>query len=212
MMSDVELHIRDMQRALEYQDRFLPPEYRNAYQRAACERLPLPFDPSMMDDFLLIPKSMRVRRIALWWSHGCLSQQQLNQLLASEWTDGGWPADMKLGTRRLVRMFRDAGFVTDTEGVVPPTEPMTLYRGAGVHNVRGLAWSTNEEVAIWFARRLHRFMPETYPCLYTVTMPPHHILGRFLDRDEDEVIVNALALRCRVDFGDGVHVEKLPPR
>jgi len=198
-------HMREIRRAVEVELLGMPYEAQGAAVRAARERPPLPFDPSMMDDMRLIPTSMRVKRIAFWWAQGCLTREHLNTLLAENWGLGGWPADMGLGTRRLVRMFRDAGFVTDTAGITAPTEPITLYRGAGIHNVRGLAWSTDEQVAAWFAVRLHHFMPETYPCLYTVTMPPHHVLGRFLGVREEEVVVNALALRGRVDFGEGVH-------
>lgn len=180
----------------------------NAHIRERLERPPLPFDSSMMSDMLLIPKSMRVRRIAFWWEHGCLSREQLNTLLAEHWGVGGWPADMRLGTRRLVRMFKDAGFVTDTEGMTAPTEPLTLYRGAGFHNINGLAWTTDERVAAWFARRLMRLFPESGPCLYSVTMPPQHILGRFLQMKEEEVVINALALRGRIPAMSGVYAEE----
>ncbi len=201
----MEQHMRDIRRAADRERRGAPYDATPPAVRAARERPPLPFDPAMMDDMLLIPKSMRVRRIALWWEHDCLTHKQLNALLAEHWGLGGWPADMGLGTRRLVGMFKDAGFVTDTEGVAAPTEPLTLYRGAGVHAIRGMAWSTDERVAAWFARRLMLVYPESGPCLYTITMPPRHVLGRFLSMGEEEVVVNAFALRGRLDARSGVY-------
>jgi len=161
----------------------------------------------MIDELGVIQTENRLRRIATWYEAGDLTPTLLNDLLAEWWTNGGWPDDM--GTRRLVKMFKDAGFVTDTEGVTPPTEPLVLYRGAGVHNYRGLAWTTDETVAAWFARKLVwlqelRLMEETAPCLFSVTVPPRHILGIFHGRNEAEVIVNPFGLRGRLKWGSGI--------
>src|SRR4029077_18580 len=57
----------------------------------------------------------------------------LNQVLAAHWDsvelkNCGHPV-MWVSTREVVGLFRKAGFVTDTEGITQPTEPLTIFRG-----------------------------------------------------------------------------------
>ena len=162
----------------------------------------LPFDPSMIGELGVIETHRRLERVLTWYEAGVLTSDQLNDLLANWWSHGGWPAD--IGTGRLIRAFKYAGFVTDTAGVTAPVEPVTVYRGAGVHNYRGLAWTTDAGVAAWFARLLLLRLPETYPQLFTTTIAPKHVLGVFNNRREAEIVVNAFALRGKLPFESGI--------
>jgi hypothetical protein len=189
-------------------DESLSPELRarlfeaaQLYRDSIRQRPPLPFDPSMIGELTVIHPEQRLRRILAWFEAGVLTPEQLNELLAEWWTSGGWPAD--IGKSRFVRAFKYAGFVIDTEGVTPPTEPLVVYRGAGAHNYRGLAWTTDERVAAWFARRLVLVYPEMSPVVLTTTIAPKHVLGIFHGRNEAEAVVNVHALRG-LDYFSGV--------
>jgi hypothetical protein len=164
---------------------------------------PFPFDSALIEwqPMILVPTEERLRRIAIWYECGCLTPEQLNRLLAEWWTDGGYPQG--LGIRRLVRMFKTAGFVSaDDEGhsLAPPTAPLTVYRGAEPGNERGLSWSRDRDIAAWFADRIVKVMKRPAG-LWETTVPPRHVLGFFDDRNEQEVIVNPFGLnRARMRY------------
>jgi hypothetical protein len=82
-----------------------------------------------------LPHYERLPRIVLWHELGYLTPPQLNRGLAQWWTHGGYPN--RLGVRRLLRMLRTAGFITDDETVIALVEPMTVYLGAIPANARG---------------------------------------------------------------------------
>jgi hypothetical protein len=173
-----------------------------AYRARIRARPPLPFDPSMIDELPVILRSRRLERILTWHEAGVFTPDQLNALLAEWWSSIERPSALAKG--RLTRAFKFAGFVTDTEGVMPPTTPLTLFRGAGVNYSRGHAWTTDERVAAWFARRLLGLSPESSPRLYTTLIAPAHVLGIFHHRDEAEVVINPFALRGRLSWRSGV--------
>jgi hypothetical protein len=158
----------------------------------------------MIEELPVIRSGHRLQRILTWSQAGALTPTELNRLLAEWWTSCEWICNV--GRSRLTRMFKYAGFVTDAEGVTAPTAPMTLYRGAGVHNYRGLAWTTDERVAAWFARRVALVDSETYPQVYSITIAPQHVLGIFHGRNEAEVVINLFALRGRLALASGIPV------
>ena len=118
---------------------------------------------------------------------GLVAPEVLNAVLASEWTNAGYPAD--LGAARVVTLLRHAGFVTDTEGLTPPTDRLLVYRGADRRAARGVCWTTNPELAAWFAERGAYFgNPQT--TVFTAMVAPRGVLGVFLGRGESEVVVD----------------------
>jgi hypothetical protein len=114
-------------------------------------------------------------------------------LLAEWWTTSEIP--VLLGQTHVVNAFGRVGFVTDTEGVVAPTEPLTVYRGVSWEptrkappSARGVSWTLDEDRAEWFARRWsilrHRGL------VFVADAPPASVLGTFHGRNEAEVMVN----------------------
>ena len=85
-----------------------------------------------------------------WHRAGLLETSTLNRLLAEQWSRPEFPS--LRGTRHLVRLFKAAGFVTDRPGTVPPSDVLTIYRGAAPGRARGLSWTTSLTKAQWFAK------------------------------------------------------------
>lgn len=89
--------------------------------------------------------------------------------------------------------FRAAGFVTDTNGVLLPTEAVTAWRGAAARHGRGLSWTTDLEVARFFARRYAGTSRTS--TVYAAEVPPEGVLGVFPGRKEAELVVDPSLLR-----------------
>jgi hypothetical protein len=71
----------------------------------------------------------------------------------------------------------------------PVPGPYTLYRGVAgrgtARRIRGLAWTSSEEVAWWFARR-YDSLPR--PAVYRAIVPKRYIYAYTNDRQEQEYI------------------------
>ncbi|MGE0545074.1 MAG: hypothetical protein AB7R89_33370 [Dehalococcoidia bacterium] len=116
--------------------------------------------------------------------------ETLRTLLATHYSWGGYAADV--GQRRVVNLFRHAGFVTDTWDVQPPTQPVFAWRGARPRHGRGLSWTTDWVTAWFFAARHVQRSGRGY--IYAAEMPPHAVLGIFRQRHEEELVVDPRAL------------------
>lgn len=68
------------------------------------------------------------------------------------------------------------------------SQPGTFHRGARLGSEPGMSWSTDRDVAAWFARRFHDM--GTPAVLMSTTIAPDAILGAFDGRNEHEVLIN----------------------
>ncbi|MGI8404701.1 MAG: hypothetical protein ACR2OE_08050 [Thermomicrobiales bacterium] len=152
----------------------------------------LPFDPVFIEEMDFLSHFERMPLIITWHNRGQLETDELNRLLSDNWSHGGYAADMGLEEWEWVELFETAGFVTDTPGYVRPVGPLAIYRGACLGGERGWSWSTDRDVAAWFARRSHDF--GTPAVLLSATIAPEYVLGAFNDRDEAEVLIDPAGL------------------
>jgi hypothetical protein len=74
---------------------------------------------------------------------------------------------------------------------LPPV--IEIYRGCQRVRKRGLSWTTDVNVAQEFARakRCHN----SVPTLVSALIPKQHVFGVFLDRNENEIVVDPRRLR-----------------
>lgn len=91
-----------------------------------------------------------------------------------------------LSPRRWLAMFRHAGFITT--GRPLPTESLTVYRGCVDWKVRAPSWTTDLDVALWFANRA-----PTRSVVWQAQVEPRHMLAIFDDVDEYEIVVSPFA-------------------
>jgi hypothetical protein len=148
----------------------------------------LPFDPAFVEQMALLNHYERLPLIVTWYSRAELEPDELNRLLADNWDHGGYAANIGLEEWDWVELFETAGFITDTPGYVRPTAPLAIYRGTRLGGERGWSWSTDRDVAAWFARRSHDF--GTPAVLLSATIAPEYVLGAFNGRDEAEVLID----------------------
>ncbi len=147
---------------------------------------------------------LQERTVALhdWWSSGRLSAEQLRPLLTETWTKAHFPL-ARVGERAWVRMFKAAGFITDS-GRPAPEHDLIVYRGAPLQTRGlGMSWSFDAETAGDFAYQSLAHGPAG---TYRAVVPPRAVLAIFEQRRESEVVVNPNMLRGRVEL-----VEKVEP-
>jgi hypothetical protein len=108
------------------------------------------------------------------------------------WHMAQWPSS-RLGTRTWLDIFKGAVLVTDCSAL-PPTEPMTVFRGSDDGHKRGFSWALDVRQAAWFADRPR---PANLPRvnIYSLTVPPEAVLAHIYGRSEDEIVVNPYRLR-----------------
>ncbi|MEO8625615.1 MAG: hypothetical protein ABI452_02845 [Candidatus Limnocylindrales bacterium] len=115
---------------------------------------------------LALSRVGRNRAPGLLWDLFCarrLERAVLAAVLVGVWSAAEWP-EYTLKRSVWLTWFRMAAYQK-------PPETLTIYRGATPRYSRGMAWTTDEETAAWFARRWcsHTGL-DTY--VYTVSAPP----------------------------------------
>lgn len=114
----------------------------------------------------------------------------------------GWPtADATWEWRTVMKDFLDhhspaAPFLEDQDKEFYETLPgvVTVYRGCSSDRVRGLAWTTDLEIARQFARG-HRQIDVPSPVVVTAQIPKAAIYTVTMGRKEFEVVLNYRRLR-----------------
>jgi hypothetical protein len=120
-----------------------------------------------------------------------LTPEVLRELVSRWWSDVEFP--YQYGIVEISNIFVKTGFVSDDPAILLPTEPLTVYRGVGgdahfLSGKYGLSWTTDPNVAHWFA---NRFAILHGPgAVYTAEVEPKHVLGMFNGCQESEVVVD----------------------
>ena len=122
-----------------------------------------------------------------WWEECRLSPGDLKEALGLSWTMAEWP-QQALGAWYWIRLFKEAGFVTDSRALDRPTGSILVYRGASSGRERGMSWTTSLPRARWFARRF--VLSEGPSLVLEAKVPAHHVLARFAGRGEEEIVIN----------------------
>ena len=88
------------------------------------------------------------------------------------------------------------GYMTEADAAFYDQLPalVTVYRGCARYRVRGLAWTTDRDVAAYFAKG-DRFDREPDRVLATAIIPKAHVFAVQTARIESEVILDPRRLR-----------------
>jgi hypothetical protein len=131
----------------------------------------------------------RITTFCQWWKDEEITEEQMVEMLPHVWIDCEMPS--QFGTLPL-QMFRAAGFVTDVEDksevkdFLLPKQTVTIYRGCGLGYQFGISWTKSPGRAAWFARRFNQEKGQ----VWVGEVGPQEILGIFLGRGEEEVVVD----------------------
>ena len=133
-------------------------------------------------------KPWRIDKVLEWDNDGLLTPELYQELLGEAWTDTELPHQH--GKLRIVRAFKKAGFITDTN-MPPPEHALTVFRGG---TSTGLSWTLSLDKAVWFAQRFGN------KPLWRATIKPEGVLAVFHERGESEVVVNYRMLKDRAEL------------
>ncbi len=134
------------------------------------------------------------RLLLSWLTAGQLSLAGLRLVLVEAWTIPEWPAS-HLTARVWVSIFREAGFVSDPPDLRPPSEPLTVYRGATFGRRRGMSWTLDLDRARWFASRSSLLTGRPVGMVFRSSIPPESVLAIMTGgRREAEVVVDPVGL------------------
>lgn len=121
-----------------------------------------------------------------------LSDSEYWKLLREMWIDTELPNLHRqrgywLGLFKLSRENRSELMTpNEHEALATLPDPVRIYRGAAPKYARGLSWTTDPERAKWFAERYSAWSGRVFTCV----IPKTKILAYFLERDENEVVID----------------------
>lgn len=123
-----------------------------------------------------------------WWQFGCLTLDELRAVLPGVWS-GAEPDDTDPLWRRLWTAAAEPGRL-ETGDPLPEGDPLVIYRGepeAPSRKTRGIAWTLDRAVAVFFALRPP--WSDGTGVVIEGRVPRSAVLGYVTDRQESEVIV-----------------------
>lgn len=115
-----------------------------------------------------------------------MPEAQRAATLAYVWGIARQPA-WALGADLWVAMFRSVGFVSLT-GQPAPVEPLQLYRGTTWGRRRGMSWTTDLDLARWFADRTALYGFDGH--VFGAVVEPAGMLASIDSRGEREIVID----------------------
>ena len=147
-----------------------------------------------IDELYRLNRPERLERV-LQMLLGAVSRQEsatCRRLLREWWSD--FEGGLNRNARSIiVGAFREAGFISDEEGVPAPEGPRSLYRGSTSSRRSGLSWTSDIGQAQWFANR-QNLLTRSRGFVYEAKVSPAFILGYFNQRGENEWVVDPAGL------------------
>lgn len=147
---------------------------------------------------------------------GRLSEEVARRCVAETWDLCPSPMAV-LAADRWAELFRTAGYTHEYVPAPAPAETLRLYRGSDAAGEFGMCWSSNPDVARWFAIRydegwvwaadvapwrLLAFMAAVYEDQYVVDTA-----GLYTEVMEDPAAVRALDIEALTDRLDALAAE-----
>ncbi len=113
------------------------------------------------------------------------------ELVAPAWDLCSAPMSV-LSRERWVRLFRAAGYTHEFAPAQRPTRTLRLYRGSDARGRLGMCWSTNLDVARWFAAR------QDEGWVWASDVEPWRLLAFMAAGYEDQYVVDTTDLEAVV--------------
>ena len=171
---------------------------------------PLVKEGRLEDAMYRAGRNESVELLKQWWASGILDylgSAELGDLVSMAWVGADVPT-RRLSTRNWLNLFKTTGFITDRQEITRPVSDLWVYRGCIPWQWRRLAWTTDRDQAHWFAEwGADRGHPGV---VYSAVVPSRHVLARFQERQENEVVVNPYGLKDLQLIGAALENHRTP--
>lgn len=134
----------------------------------------------------------------------CWTDATARALLLRAWSMPEWPGqllrDLWLGAFAHVGALPVCQADADDDVdfcAIPHDQPIQVWRASFPGDKRGLAWTTDKNVAAWFAGRGDLGGRGRAMRVWTTTVTPDRVLAHITGRGESEVVCNVEGLRLR---------------
>jgi len=118
------------------------------------------------------------------------------EFVARAWDATPWPMAV-LPRERWVALFRAAGYTHEFEPAAAPEEPLWLFRGSDEAGAEGMCWTSNLDVALWFAARFDEGW------VWRARVEPWRLLAFMAETYEDQHVIDTTDLVLEVVAGPG---------
>lgn len=139
---------------------------------------------------MLHERPWRLTRLAEWWRQMDDTIER-NALLLDVWADTERPFQFGRVPLDLFKQAREGRtlYLTDDDAGDRPimTERVQVWRGTGIGEKPGIAWTLDRERAEWFAKRNR---DKTFALLLGGTVKRERVLAYIVGRSENEVVVD----------------------
>lgn len=139
----------------------------------------------------------RLTRLDEYWT-SIEDPIERNAILLWVWSDTEQPhqfGDVPLRLFTAARADRPSYLTDDDAGdhpLLPAGRALTVFRGTGVRERPGIAWTLDREKAIWFA---NRYRDAEKAVLITGTVRTSDVLAYIVGRGESEIVVDPRKVR-----------------
>jgi len=143
----------------------------------------------------------RAPKLREWRGRYKMTTAELRAVLQDEWTSiEAWSTPQ--WNKVKLAWLRETGYVSDSDREL--AGELTIYRGnLGEPEPAGMSWTLSRELVRRFAliaassrgAFLGMHGELTAPTVWSATVDSSDVLGYFVDRDEDEVVVDPATLR-----------------
>ena len=150
-------------------------------------------------DFLNTQRGLRPKVLEKYLKEVQLPTDKINELIQLVWEDAEFPDEQRAVWKRLLNKYTESHFIK---------EPIRVYRGGT--NAQGFSWTTDLDMAKWFARRTlgfeqvywrERFGMEYHmgTRVYSALANPKSVVFTTNERLENEVVVKTWRKGCWIE-------------
>lgn len=137
----------------------------------------------------IINKGNRFDYLNFLHKYEVITDQECADMVYFIWTLQERFHECGMAKTKLIRFMKMADkeiSLPDSIEKLSDDDMVTIYRGVGVNSYKGLSWTTDKNVAEWFAKRFKTDGDKGY--VFTGRVHKKDIIGLFNSRNEQEVV------------------------
>lgn len=161
--------------------------YDAAYKQFQLEKLD---NAETLDSCLyVINKGNRFDFLNFLYKYGVITEQECADTIYSIWTTQERFYDCGIAKTKMVKFMKMAEKIVvlpDSISKLSDDAMITVYRGVKHNDYKGLSWTIDKKIAIWFAKRFSNNVDKCY--VFSGKLMKKDIIAYFDQRGESEIV------------------------